>query len=92
MREYRVWKKEEENALRLGVAKHGSGAWELIRTDPEFHSKLYASLTQLYVAMRFSHGRRELLSDIRAQASSGLYEDSLRPRSFLVPIQAATSL
>ena len=42
MREYRVWKKEEEHALRLGVAKHGSGAWELIRTDPEFQAKLYA--------------------------------------------------
>ena len=42
MREYRVWQKEEENALRLGVAKHGAGNWEIIRTDPQFNAQLYA--------------------------------------------------
>jgi hypothetical protein len=36
-REYRVWDPAEENALRSGVRKHGLGAWERIRTDPEFH-------------------------------------------------------
>jgi hypothetical protein len=29
--------------LRLGVQKHGSGAWEVIRTDPEFRTTLYAN-------------------------------------------------
>ena len=42
MREYRVWTREEEQCLRLGAAKHGSGAWELIRTDPAFHTTLCA--------------------------------------------------
>ena len=41
MREYRVWRPEEEAALRQGVLKHGTGAWEVIRTDPEFTSLLY---------------------------------------------------
>ena len=35
-REYRVWDQQEEEALREGVKKHGLGAWERIRTDPEF--------------------------------------------------------
>ncbi len=35
-REYRVWDQVEEEALRLGVRKHGLGAWERIRTDAEF--------------------------------------------------------
>jgi hypothetical protein len=35
-REYRVWDAAEENALKAGVKKHGLGAWERIRTDPEF--------------------------------------------------------
>jgi hypothetical protein len=37
-RTYRVWVPEEEEALRLGVQKHGLGAWELIRTDDAFPS------------------------------------------------------
>lgn len=36
-REYRVWDPSEESALRAGVKKHGLGAWERIRTDPEFN-------------------------------------------------------
>jgi hypothetical protein len=40
MREYRVWKSAEESALRAGVLKHGTGAWEVIRTDPEFSQLL----------------------------------------------------
>lgn len=36
-REYRVWDAAEEQALRSGVQKHGLGAWERIRTDPDFH-------------------------------------------------------
>lgn len=35
-REYRIWDKEEEDALRDGVKKHGLGAWERIRTDPAY--------------------------------------------------------
>jgi hypothetical protein len=35
-REYRVWDTAEETALRSGVKKHGLGAWERIRSDPEF--------------------------------------------------------
>lgn len=42
-REYNTWKREEEEALRLGVKKHGAGDWELIRTDPDFQKELYAS-------------------------------------------------
>lgn len=35
-RAYRVWDGETEDALRAGVRKHGLGAWELIRKDPDF--------------------------------------------------------
>lgn len=35
-REYRIWDQPEEDALRAGVKKHGLGAWERIRTDPDF--------------------------------------------------------
>jgi hypothetical protein len=40
MRTYRVWSHDEEEALRLGVLKHGLGAWEAIRLDVEFASQL----------------------------------------------------
>lgn len=30
------WKSEEEEALRAGVAKHGTGKWKIILDDPEF--------------------------------------------------------
>ncbi len=35
-RGYNVWTTAEEDALRKGVKKHGLGAWEIIRKDPEF--------------------------------------------------------
>ena len=44
MREYRVWRKDEERSLRKGVTKHGTGAWEMIRTDPEFADTLYDAI------------------------------------------------
>lgn len=37
-RAYRIWDGEAEEALRAGVRKHGLGAWELIRKDPEFET------------------------------------------------------
>ena len=30
------WQAEEETALRAAVQKHGIGAWEKMRTDPDF--------------------------------------------------------
>ena len=39
-REYCVWRPEEERALLTGVDRHGLGAWELIRTDPDLKSLL----------------------------------------------------
>jgi len=41
VRDYRVWAPEEEDALRLGVAKHGIGAWEIIRQDPAYRNLLW---------------------------------------------------
>lgn len=32
-----MWDANEETALRNGVKKHGLGAWERIRSDPDFH-------------------------------------------------------
>mmetsp|Transcript_12072 Transcript_12072/g.33932 ORF Transcript_12072/g.33932 Transcript_12072/m.33932 type:complete len:504 (+) Transcript_12072:504-2015(+) len=46
-RAYRVWQPEEEEALRLGVQKHGLGAWEQIRTDDSFPSLRTRSGVQL---------------------------------------------
>ncbi|KAL8537160.1 hypothetical protein ACS0TY_012369 [Phlomoides rotata] len=34
------WKEEEEEALKAGVAKHGTGKWKNILADPEFNHKL----------------------------------------------------
>ena len=39
-REYCVWNSAEEKALLTGVQRHGLGAWEIIRSDPEFKSTL----------------------------------------------------
>jgi hypothetical protein len=36
VRAYHTWTSEEEDSLRLGVAKHGLGSWEIIRKDSEF--------------------------------------------------------
>ncbi|KAK3025791.1 hypothetical protein RJ639_041947 [Escallonia herrerae] len=36
------WTSEEEEALRAGVAKHGTGKWKNIQKDPEFNSFLYS--------------------------------------------------
>lgn len=30
------WRAEEEQALKRAVRKHGIGAWEKMRNDPEF--------------------------------------------------------
>lgn len=30
------WSKEEEEALKAGVEKHGPGKWKTILTDPDF--------------------------------------------------------
>ncbi|KAL8149193.1 single myb histone 4-like [Apium graveolens] len=35
------WTAEEEEALRAGVAKHGTGKWKNIQKDPEFNHHLY---------------------------------------------------
>lgn len=34
------WTSEEEEALRAGVAKHGTGKWKDIQRDPEFNLHL----------------------------------------------------
>jgi len=34
------WKSEEEEALRAGIAKHGTGKWKNIQRDPEFNPYL----------------------------------------------------
>ncbi|XP_057505785.1 telomere repeat-binding factor 4-like isoform X1 [Actinidia eriantha] len=36
------WTSEEEEALRAGVAKHGTGKWKNIQKDPEFNPFLYS--------------------------------------------------
>ncbi|KAF8034147.1 hypothetical protein BT93_C0424 [Corymbia citriodora subsp. variegata] len=36
------WTQEEEDALRAGVAKHGTGKWKDIQRDPEFNKFLFS--------------------------------------------------
>ncbi|CAK7352560.1 unnamed protein product [Dovyalis caffra] len=36
------WTSEEEEALRAGVAKHGTGKWKNIQRDPEFNPYLFS--------------------------------------------------
>ncbi|KAG6718362.1 hypothetical protein I3842_04G145700 [Carya illinoinensis] len=36
------WTAEEEEALRAGVAKHGTGKWKDIQRDPEFNTVLFS--------------------------------------------------
>ncbi|XP_057967728.1 telomere repeat-binding factor 4-like isoform X2 [Malania oleifera] len=36
------WTPEEEEALRAGVAKHGTGKWKNIQRDPEFNHLLFS--------------------------------------------------
>ena len=54
MRQYKVWRSEEETALRAGVLKHGTGAWEVIRTDSAFAASLCAPPRHLF---HCAHGR-----------------------------------
>jgi len=42
------WQAEEETALRAAVQKHGIGAWEKMRTDPDFKA-LRCVLFQSYI-------------------------------------------
>ena len=42
------WQAEEETALRAAVLKHGIGAWEKMRTDPDFKA-LRCVLFQSYI-------------------------------------------
>ena len=39
-----MWRPEEERALLSGVERHGLGAWELIRTDPDLKSLLRSAV------------------------------------------------
>jgi hypothetical protein len=61
MREYRVWKATEESALRAGVLKHGTGAWEVIRTDPEF-SQLLCVLVLAILRNIYGHIKQRKLA------------------------------
>ncbi|XP_035836915.1 telomere repeat-binding factor 4-like [Helianthus annuus] len=36
------WTAEEEEALRAGIAKHGTGKWKNIQKDPEFNHLLHS--------------------------------------------------
>ncbi|XP_071736507.1 telomere repeat-binding factor 4-like [Rutidosis leptorrhynchoides] len=36
------WTPEEEEALRAGIAKHGTGKWKNIQRDPEFNHLLFS--------------------------------------------------
>ncbi|XP_050217441.1 telomere repeat-binding factor 4 [Mercurialis annua] len=36
------WTAEEEEALRAGIAKHGTGKWKNIQKDPEFNPYLFS--------------------------------------------------
>ncbi|KAL3535583.1 hypothetical protein ACH5RR_004044 [Cinchona calisaya] len=36
------WTSEEEEALRAGIKKHGTGKWKNIQTDPEFSHLLFS--------------------------------------------------
>jgi hypothetical protein len=67
MRHYHVWSEAEQQALRLGVAKHGCGAWEMIRTDPEFQKQLYVPAAVQYilsnsVVVFFNHPQNSMFS------------------------------
>eukprot|EP00798_Chlamydomonas_sp_ICE-L_P010670 gene10670-12357_t len=46
-RGYVCWTTEEEDALRMGVVKHGLGAWEIVRKDPDFSLLAHRSGVQL---------------------------------------------
>ncbi|KAG6739544.1 hypothetical protein POTOM_057145 [Populus tomentosa] len=41
------WKSEEEEALRAGVAKHGTGKWKNIQRDPEYDAMIFEAISAL---------------------------------------------
>jgi hypothetical protein len=48
------WTSEEEEALRAGVAKHGTGKWKDIQRDPEFNPFL-SSRSNIDLKVFLSH-------------------------------------
>lgn len=58
-REYCVWNSAEEKALLSGVQRHGLGAWEVIRSDPDFKTVL-----------RYEVGRMLCRQRLRSSAES----------------------
>ena len=48
------WTSEEEEALRAGVKKHGTGKWKNIQRDPEF-SHLLFSRSNIDLKVIFTH-------------------------------------
>ena len=78
MRQYRVWQAAEQEALRQGVLMHGTGAWEVIRTDPNFRQTLCAPL-RLTCASQW-RARSALSSRKRAASNDARLPSSVRER------------
>ncbi|OAY27100.1 telomere repeat-binding factor 4 [Manihot esculenta] len=96
------WTSEEEEALKAGVAKHGTGKWKNIQKDPEFNPFLFArsniDLKDKWRNMNASAGgqcqreksrtaKPKAISDDPASAASSIPSSNLQTTS-TAPIKA----
>ncbi|KAG9132120.1 hypothetical protein Leryth_025190 [Lithospermum erythrorhizon] len=63
------WTAEEEEALRAGVAKHGTGKWKLIQRDQAFNHLLH-SRSNIDLKSRANLGRQKAKSSCRTPPSA----------------------
>eukprot|EP00951_Prasinocladus_malaysianus_P032608 scaffold318526_cov49-Prasinocladus_malaysianus.AAC.1 len=53
-RAYVPWNAEEEECLRLGVVRHGVGAWQIILRDPDFSLLKYDTVQCIALSLAAS--------------------------------------
>ncbi|KAF4357105.1 hypothetical protein F8388_002310 [Cannabis sativa] len=90
------WTSEEEEALRAGVAKHGTGKWKDIQRDPEFNPYLVnrsnIDLKDKWRNMSCSangQGPREKSRTVKAKANSDAPASQVSTPQTAVPAPAA---
>ncbi|KAF2302727.1 hypothetical protein GH714_001501 [Hevea brasiliensis] len=97
------WTSEEEEALRAGIAKHGTGKWKNIQKDPEFNPFLFArsniDLKDKWRNMSASAGgqcqreksrtpKPKAICDDPATAASPIPDSNLQTSASIAPIKA----
>ncbi|KAF3439631.1 hypothetical protein FNV43_RR17909 [Rhamnella rubrinervis] len=89
------WTSEEEEALRAGVAKHGTGKWKDIQRDPEFNPFLFTrsniDLKDKWRNMSVASGQGGPREKSRTPKPKAANPDALAPAAQLATAQPLTA-